>query len=122
MSQLGEGHDVLESAPHDEYEGWAVVSTGSTTGESSPTGDESTTEEVGEPIVVEVALRGHFEPLDGRFHWYGRIAVNEQLRERVRSGETVVLTTRRGSAVGRVSDVDPWGRFRITGTGRPPFQ
>ena len=26
-----------------------------------------------------------------------------------------------GSAEGRLSDVDPWGRFRIAGTGRPPF-
>jgi len=23
---------------------------------------------------VEVRLRGHFEPIDGRFHWWGRIA------------------------------------------------
>ena len=99
--------ELLDGAPGEEYAGPATVSTGSTTGDG---------------VDVEVQLRGHFEPLDGRFHWYGRIAANDALAARVRSGETVLLTTRRGSAEGRVSDVDPWGRFRIAGTGRPPFQ
>ena len=91
--------------PAEEYAGPARVSAGSS----------------GEAIDVEVDLRGHFEPLDGRFHWYGRIAACEQLSAEVRSGATVVLRTPHGSAEGRLSDVDPWGRFRITGTGRPPF-
>ena len=108
MSQSADEYDVLETAPGEEYAGWAVVSTD---------GDDPSAESV----VIEVSLRGHFEPLDGRFHWYGRIAANEQLAERVRSGQSVVLTTKRGSAAGRVSDVDPWGRFRIAGQGRPPF-
>ena len=43
-------------------------------------------------IPVEVVLRGHFQPIDGRFHWYGRLSAS-----------------------------DPWGRYRITGTGKPPF-
>jgi hypothetical protein len=116
VSQGAEQEDVLGTAPCDEYQGWAVVSTGATDGEGA-TGDGAAPE----PVVVEVSLRGHFEPLDGRFHWYGRIAANNELAERVRSGETVTLTTRRGSAEGRVSDVDPWGRFRVSGTGRPPF-
>lgn len=90
-------------APAEEYSGPAVVSTGSV------------------EVEVDVQLRGHFEPLDGRFHWYGRIAVNPALTEAVRSGATVTLTTAEGGAEGRLSDVDPWGRFRISGTGRPPF-
>jgi len=92
--------------PADEYAGKAVVSTGSTSGDE---------------IDVEVQLRGHFEPLDGRFHWYGRIAANPELADSVRSGATVVLGTPHGRAQGRLSDVDPWGRFRVSGTGRPPF-
>ena len=72
-------------------------------------------------VAVEVTLRGHFEPLDGRFHWYGRIGSDAALAERARAGDTVTLTTPHGSAEGRLSDVDPWGRFRISGTGRPPF-
>ena len=99
--------------PADEYDGSAVVATGSTAGEGETATDST--------IEVEVHLRGHFEPLDGRFHWYGRIASSEPLADLVRSGETVVLTTPHGSAEGRLSDLDPWGRFRIAGTGRPPF-
>jgi hypothetical protein len=92
-----------EQLPAEEYDGPAVVSTGSTTGDG---------------VEVRVQLRGHFEPLDGRFHWYGRIAADQAVS---RPGATVVLTTPGGSAAGRLSDVDPWGRFRISGTGRPPF-
>jgi hypothetical protein len=101
--QVEDAEIILASAPGDEYEGPVEVSTGSAT------------------LLVQASLRGRFEPLDGLFHWYGRIAANDQLTETVRSGETVVLTTGRGSAEGRVSDVDAWGRFRIAGTGRPPF-
>ncbi len=96
---------VLADAPAGEYAGAARVSTGSTSGD----------------VEVEVTLRGHFEPLDGRFHWYGRIAADPVLGEAARAGDTVTLTTAHGAAEGRLSDVDPWGRFRISGTGRPPF-
>ncbi|RNL63122.1 DUF4873 domain-containing protein [Nocardioides marmoriginsengisoli] len=74
-----------------------------------------------EPIDVEVQLRGHFEPNDGRFHWYGRIAANEALDAQHRSGARVALRTPYGIAAGKIADVDPWGRFRITGLGTPPF-
>jgi Domain of unknown function (DUF4873) len=70
---------------------------------------------------VEVVLRGHFEPIDGRFHWWGRIAADERIEAAHSSGSTVTLVTPHGRADGRLSDVDPWGRFRISGTGRPPF-
>jgi hypothetical protein len=72
-------------------------------------------------VPVTVVLRGRFEPIDGLFHWYGRIAADQRLADRHAAGDTVVLTTPHGSAEGRLSDVDPWGRFRIGGTGRPPF-
>jgi hypothetical protein len=70
---------------------------------------------------VEVLLRGHFEPIDGHFHWWGRIAASERLDTEHSSGSTVTLVTPHGEAEGRLSDVDPWGRLRIAGTGRPPF-
>ena len=69
---------------------------------------------------VEVRLRGEFQPIDGRFHWYGRVSPTPSLAA-VRSGAEGVLRTAYGEAGCRLSDVDPWGRFRITGTGRPPF-
>ena len=70
---------------------------------------------------VDVRLRGRFEPIDGRFHWWGRIAASDRLDADRSSGATVTLVTPHGAAEGRLSDVDPWGRFRISGTGRPPF-
>ena len=36
-------------------------------------------------------------------------------------GSTVTLQTPYGAAEGRLSDVDTWGRFRVSGTGKPPF-
>lgn len=72
-------------------------------------------------IAVDTRLRGHFQPIDGRFHWYGRITQDDALDAVVGSGATVVLRTPHGTARGRLSDVDPWGRFRITGLGAPPF-
>lgn len=75
----------------------------------------------GGQVTVSVRLRGHFEPIDGRFHWWGRLHASTELDSAVQSGETVQLQTPYGTAAGRLSDVDPWGRFRIAGTGRPPF-
>lgn len=72
-------------------------------------------------IAVQVQLRGHFQPIDGRFHWYGRIDADQALTERHRSGATIALRTPHGTAAGKIADVDPWGRFRITGLGTPPF-
>jgi len=71
-------------------------------------------------VEVEADLRGRFEPIDGRFHWYGRLAASAAL-DGLGSGTTVSVTTEHGSAEGRLSDLDPWGRFRLTGLGRPPF-
>lgn len=71
-------------------------------------------------IEVEADLRGRFEPIDGRFHWYGRLAATPEL-DALGSGSTVTVTTAHGSAEGRLSDVDAWGRPRLTGLGRPPF-
>lgn len=73
-------------------------------------------------LEVGVTLRGLFQPIDGRYHWYGRVAQDDRLDEAVSSGATVTLRTSQGSAHGKLSDRDPWGRFRITGTGAPPFE
>ena len=99
--------DVLATAPAEEYAGAASVSVAD--------------DDDAQDVPVEVDLRGRFEPLDGKFHWYGRIAANETVTVRVRPGATVTVRTPHGSAEARLSDVDPWGRFRVSGTGRPPF-
>jgi Domain of unknown function (DUF4873) len=69
---------------------------------------------------VEVRLRGGFQPIDGLFHWWGRIGVDPALEAHT-SGSRVTIETPHGTAQGRLSDVDPWGRFRISGSGKPPF-
>ncbi|MGN6252839.1 MAG: DUF4873 domain-containing protein [Marmoricola sp.] len=75
----------------------------------------------GAELPVEVRLRGHVEPIDGRFHWYGRIQPCPELDAVATPGGTGTVRTPRGEAAGRLSDIDPWGRFRIAGLGRPPF-
>ena len=67
---------------------------------------------------VGVALRGVFQPIDGRFHWYGRVS---GCLDDLRNGQIVTVGTAHGRAEGRLTDVDPWGRYRISGLGRPPF-
>jgi hypothetical protein len=74
-------------------------------------------------IAGEAELRGHFEPIDGRYHWYGRLAPNPAVDALLNGPVSVELRTPEGSApASKVGDADPWGRLRISGVGRPPFR
>ena len=76
----------------------------------------------GQEFEVELALRGHFQPIDGYYRWYGRIAPHAGLDELVgRRKKPAEVRTPQGSAKGELSDPDPWGRYRILGTSTPPF-
>lgn len=75
----------------------------------------------GMTVDVQVTLRSVFQPIDGLTHWYGRVQTDPRIEALVRSGGQAVLRTANGEATGRLSDVDPWGRYRVSGTGRPPF-
>jgi cation diffusion facilitator CzcD-associated flavoprotein CzcO len=76
----------------------------------------------GTRLDVRVRLRGHFQPIDGRYHWYGRIARHDGLARRLSAGRApATLATGHGSAPCLVSDPDPWQRFRVTGVSTPPF-
>jgi hypothetical protein len=71
---------------------------------------------------VEVALRGHFQPIDGRYHWYGRIARCGPLAAAAGPGRApAVIVTRQGCAPCELSEPDPWGRYRVSGISTPPF-
>jgi hypothetical protein len=96
-----------QNARHEEHDGY--------TGPATVRTEET-------EIEVEVVLRGHFQPIDGRFHWYGRVAANESVH-RISQGRQrdVLLCTPHGEVVGKLSDPDPWDRYRIRGVGRPPF-
>jgi hypothetical protein len=73
-------------------------------------------------VAAEAKLRGYFEPIDGRYHWYGRLTPNPSLDKLVSGSVSASLRTPYGTAEGRLGDVDPWGRLRVSGVGRPPFK
>lgn len=73
-------------------------------------------------VPVQVTLRGQFEPISGRYRWYGRVAASGQVGDLVASGvRAVVLRTPHGEVQTSLTDVDPWGRPRVEGFGAAPF-
>jgi hypothetical protein len=76
----------------------------------------------GPEFRVEVRLRGQFQPIDGRYHWYGRITSHDGLTTALGSARASgVLSTPEGSAACELSDRDPWGRYRVTGVSGAPY-
>lgn len=77
----------------------------------------------GRTFSVRAELRGYFEPIDGRYHWYGRLARHTELQAAMTAGRaSAVLSTPEGTARCEVTDPDPWWRYRVAGVGSPPFQ
>jgi hypothetical protein len=75
----------------------------------------------GEP--VEVRLSARFEPLEGRFRWAGRTGPSRSLHDQVAAGlRSATLLLPGGQPISvRVSEPDPWGGVRLSGTGAPPW-
>ncbi len=74
----------------------------------------------GRDVPVHALLDARHEPHDGRLRWFGRITpVGDVPDLAVGHG---VLSTDAGRAEARIGDVDPWGRYRVTGVGAPPFR
>lgn len=104
------------------------------TGDSSTTGNSSTTDHEdgysgpatltvdGQDVPVHALLDARHEPHDGKLHWFGRIrpddagAVPDLSRAR-----TIELSTPAGRSPATIGDLDPWGRYRVTGIGLPPY-
>ncbi|MEV2223782.1 DUF4873 domain-containing protein [Nocardia vinacea] len=76
----------------------------------------------GVEVPVEVTLGGHPDPIDGRYHWYGRVAPSDG-HELPDPGRAEVLLTLPGGVptAGRLQERDPWGNLRIVGIGTPPY-
>ncbi|WP_026422301.1 DUF4873 domain-containing protein [Actinokineospora inagensis] len=73
-------------------------------------------------FAVTVDLRGHFQPIDGYYRWYGRVSAHPEVSAALGGKKArATLTTPEGSAQGELTDPDPWDRYRITGTSTPPF-
>jgi hypothetical protein len=74
-------------------------------------------------VAVSVTLAGHFDPISGRYSWYGRVAASPEVTELVRKGRREVrLRTPHAEVATTLSDVDPWGRPRVEGFGAAPFE
>jgi len=73
---------------------------------------------------VTLRLAGHTEPVDGRYHWGGRIAPDPELVGVVQSGQrvTTVQIGERSPVEARLGEPDPWGGLRIVGVGQPPYE
>ena len=103
-----DGHDGHDGHDEDGYRGPAALTV---------QGAEGTVE-----VAVDVRLVGHFEPLDGRYRWYGRVAASAELDALLGGRKASAhVATPGGDAVGELSDVDPWGRYRLAGVSTPPF-
>jgi len=76
-----------------------------------------------EGAAVTVTLRGRFEPVDGRYHWGGRIAPHADIELLLRTGRrAVTIQLEQGPPTPcRLIEVDPWSGVRLRGTGRPPW-
>jgi hypothetical protein len=74
-------------------------------------------------FAVQADLRGQFEPIDGRYHWYGRLARSDELTASIPQGRaTGLLSTPEGTAECDLYDPDPWERYRVAGISTPPFR
>jgi hypothetical protein len=71
---------------------------------------------------VTVVLAGRFEPVDGRYHWGGRILPLREVADAVRRGvrAATLYIGDRPFAI-HLSEVDPWSGVRIRAVGTPPW-
>lgn len=76
----------------------------------------------GEEIQARVELRGFFQPIDGTFRWHGRVSSPvPALAQLAGARAEGVIQTRYGRVATILDEVDLWGRYRVRGTGLPPF-
>jgi hypothetical protein len=79
----------------------------------------------GRDVPVQAILDARHEPHDGRVHWFGRVSGggDTDLAAVLASpAAQVELSTATGRAQARIGEVDPWGRYRVTGVGPPPYR
>ncbi|MFI7002125.1 DUF4873 domain-containing protein [Nocardia sp. NPDC050175] len=79
----------------------------------------ATLDSPGSLLPVTVTLSGHADPIDGSYHWYGRIT-GADLPDPGRAEVFLTLPGRFPTA-GRLQERDPWGNLRIVGIGDPPY-
>ncbi|SHP46240.1 DUF4873 domain-containing protein [Mycobacteroides abscessus] len=76
----------------------------------------------GEEINARVVLRGFFQPIDGTYRWHGRVSADAPVLAQLAGARSPgVIHTPHGRVAMTLDEVDLWGRYRVRGTGRPPF-
>ena len=71
-------------------------------------------------IAVTFAGSGRLEPIDGRYHWTGRLAPDSALAGAATRTVSIEITGG-APALARLGQPDPWGGIRVTGVGAPPW-
>lgn len=82
----------------------------------------------GRDVPVTVILDARHEPQDGKVHWFGRLTLPADpdpepglLSALTAANGSLEVCTDGGRSAARIGDLDPWGRYRVTGVGRPPY-
>ncbi|EIT93089.1 putative flavin binding monooxygenase [Mycobacteroides abscessus 4S-0726-RB] len=76
----------------------------------------------GEEFETRVRLRGFFQPIDGTYRWHGRTdSGTSSLARFGRDRASGAIRTAHGQAAVIIDEIDLWGRYRLRGSGRPPF-
>ena len=68
---------------------------------------------------ARVRLAGHFDPIDGQYHWQGTIL--EQLDGTDKLPKRAIVTIGNRSAAARITERTPQGGYSVVGVGTPPF-
>ena len=68
---------------------------------------------------ARVRLTGHFDPIDGQYHWQGTIL--EQLDVTDKLPKPAIVTIGNRSASARITERTPQGGYSVAGVGAPPF-
>lgn|GEM_PF-1525729 len=74
----------------------------------------------GEDYPTGVRLTGHFDPIDGQYHWQGMFF--NDLPGASATGSKVSIRIGEHTAEGRVAERTPWGTLTVIGAaGYPPY-
>ena len=69
--------------------------------------------------VVHLRLTGHFDPIDGQYHWQGTVL--GQLPEIGKLPQPATVTIDNRSATARITEPTAQGGYSVVGIGSPPF-
>lgn len=68
---------------------------------------------------VRVRLTGHLDPIDGRYHWRGMV-FDWAPATALRLPQPVSVSIGDRASEGQLTEMTPWGTYRVTGVGAPP--